>query len=59
MKNDKLYDLFYVLAAVIQTFSLRIDPPIIINIDKPFMYAIVHQATNTVLFQGHVKLPVN
>lgn len=47
--------------AVIQTFSLHVDydPPIIIDIDKPFMYAIVHQATNTVLFQGHVKLPIN
>ncbi|XP_008551578.1 ovalbumin-related protein X [Microplitis demolitor] len=31
--------------------------PVTVTVDRPFFYAIVHPATNTVLFQGHITDP--
>ncbi|XP_057318331.1 uncharacterized protein LOC130663228 [Microplitis mediator] len=31
--------------------------PVTVTVDRPFYYAIVHPATNTVLFQGHITDP--
>ncbi|XP_044015977.1 antichymotrypsin-2-like isoform X2 [Aphidius gifuensis] len=37
--------------------TTSVQVPVEFNVNRPFIYAIIHRATNTVLFQGHVKLP--
>ncbi|XP_034935198.1 uncharacterized protein [Chelonus insularis] len=45
------------VVAVAMSAFVYDPPPITVEINRPFMYAIHHTSSNTVLFQGHVHLP--
>ncbi|XP_053596774.1 leukocyte elastase inhibitor-like [Microplitis demolitor] len=57
--NEKGSEAAAVTAVVAVPMSLPIYPvkPIRVNVDRPFAYVLHHIATNTILFQGHIKLP--
>lgn len=42
---------------MIKSFPAPPTRPIYFTIDKPFIFAILHGPTNTVLFQGQVDNP--
>ena len=37
--------------------SARIGPPMVMRVDRPFVWAVVHEATGTPIFVGHVVDP--
>ncbi|XP_057318332.1 uncharacterized protein LOC130663229 [Microplitis mediator] len=57
--NEKGSEAAAVTAMVAVPMSLPMYPvkPIRVNVDRPFAYVLHHIATNTILFQGHIKLP--
>lgn len=55
--DDHFISFYFSGIIMIKTRPALPTPPIIFTIDKPFIFAIVHGATNTVLFQGRVDSP--
>ena len=37
--------------------SARIGPPVVVRVDRPFVWAVVHEPTGTPIFVGHVVDP--
>ncbi|XP_063991147.1 uncharacterized protein LOC135169781 [Diachasmimorpha longicaudata] len=49
----------FIVIAVVDSVNDESNEPITVEVNRPFVYAIVHQLTSTILFQGHITLPEN
>ncbi|XP_028982353.1 uncharacterized protein LOC107043756 [Diachasma alloeum] len=58
--NEEGSEAAAVTVGIAVAYSAPAQPirPITVEIDRPFIYTIVHGSTNTVLFQGHITFPV-